>query len=1027
MYKYNNRLLYNKKYDTLHMFKGFLYECFYIREGLFMSKKNNTSIIEKIMKVAPIILGCIVILCVTFLYVGSKLLPSEKDEITEGCREYKAEWYQVFEDGEKSLVEVPGEVPAEEDELVRLTTTLPEEIKNGEVLCFRTVWQDVDIYVDGELRVHYNTESSRLFGKNSAFRYLFVELGQEDAGKELTYEFTGNSKYAGVVRKIYIGDSASIWFFIIKDSAPKALVAVCLALLSLFCIIVCIVMKFAYKKTLELNYLAWAIFLCAAWMLSESEFRQLIINNVSIMSNSTYWCLMLIPIPLVLYMNGIQKGRYKKLYVITVVYSTIMFAVGTLLQVNDAVQFTEQLPFVHAGMLFTLVSIIGTIIYDFIKKQIKDYIIVGIGVFGMLLSTIFEIGVYYMQLGLSVGTFLAIGLMFLLVMAIVKAGKDLLSTERKKQQAISAKEAEERFLANMSHEIRTPMNAIVGMTEIMLRGDLTDEQREYLNNIKSSGNALVSIINDILDISKIEAGKMELVEEVYAFRQMLGDIEKIIKNRIGSKPIELLCEADQSVPDVLYGDGLRVRQIIINLANNAVKFTEEGQIKITIKAKPVENEQIAVSVSVADTGQGIRTEDLNKLFGEFQQVDSKKNKGKEGSGLGLSISRRFIEMMGGQIEVKSEYGKGSEFFFTIYQQTVSEDMIYKLEAEEDIVNFVAPEAKVLLVDDNELNRNVAVGLLEPLQMQIDTAINGKNAVSMIQKKEYDLVFMDHMMPIMDGVEATRIIRKMEGEYYQKLPIIALTANAMKEAQQLFSQAGMNGFVSKPIQMKQICKVIREWLRQDLVEVVKSNNDNVKQEFLTEEALQIEGIDVLEGIKNAGSKELLFRLLGDYCNLIDSKILNIQQYLEDGRIRDFTIEVHALCSSSRLIGAMSLSEQFGHLEELGNANNIDRIMQETPSALEHYKQYKKWLESFAVMKEHEKKEVSKEVIRMYLRGIKEAIEAFDLDTADAAMEKLEECRLPDECITMMEKLRPLFADVAMEEIVALTEKMIVSLE
>lgn len=987
--------------------------------------ENKAGIFEKIMTVAPKIFGCIVLLCAIFLCVGSWLLPSESDEITAGCGEFETQWYHVSENGEKTPAEVPGKVPAKRGEVVTLTTVLPAEIESGRALCFRSHWQDVDIYVDGELRVHYDTKDTRPFGRNSAFRYLFVELEEEDEGKELTYEFTSQSKYAGTMGTVYFGDRAGIWLWLIGDSVPKVIVACILLLLSLLCIIVCGVIRFAYKKTLELSYLAWAIFLCAFWMLSEIEFRQLVLENVSVMTNSTYWSLMLIAIPLVLYMNGIQMGRYKKLYVISVVYSVLMFVAGTALQIFDAVQFGEQLPLIHAGMIFTLVSIIGTIIHDLFQKRIKDYMAVGIGVLGMLLSTVVEISFYYVQAEVPTGTALAMGLMFLLLTAIIKTVQDLLLTEKKKQQAISAKEAEERFLANMSHEIRTPMNVIVGMTEILLRGNLTEEQKDYLNNIKSSGNALLSIINDILDISKIEAGKMELVEDVYAFRPMLDDIEKIVRNRIGEKPIEFLYEMDQSVPDMLYGDGLRIRQIIINLANNAVKFTESGQIKITVKAEPAEDERMCVSVSVADTGQGMQQEDLKKLFVAFGQVDALKNKGKEGTGLGLLISRHFVEMMGGKIEVKSEYGKGSEFSFTIYQQTVSEDMVCEAEAQEDIVNFRAPKAKILLVDDNEVNRKVAVGLLEPLQMQIDTATNGKNALSMIREKTYDLVFMDHMMPVMDGIEATKALRETEGEYYQNLPVIALTANAMKEARGLFLEAGMNGFVSKPIQMKQICRVLREWLSQDLIEIQEV--DSNPKEPLTEESLQVEGIDISEGIKLTGSKEFLYEILGDYCTLIDSKIRSIQQYLEDERIRDFTVEVHALKSSSRMIGATMLSEQFRMLEELGNANDVEKIKQETPKVLEHYKKYKTWLAPFAAMKEREKKEAPKEEVIMYLQGIKDSMEVFDLDTADAAMEKLEECRLPENCIPMMETLRPLFADVAMEEIMAVTEKMIAMLE
>ena len=389
-------------------------------------------------------------------------MPSESDETATGCEEFETQWYHVLENGEKNPAEVPGKVPAESGEIVTLTTTLPHEIEGGEFLCFRSVWQDVNIYVGGELRVQYSTKDSRLFGANSAFRYLFVELEEEDAGKELTYEFVSRSKYAGTMRKVYIGDSAGIWLCIIKDSVPKILVAFGLILLSLLCIIVCSIIKLVYKRALQLSYLAWAIFLCAFWMLSEIEFRQLIVDNVSNITNSTYWSLMLITVPLVLYMDGIQKGRYKNLYVITVVYSTAIFVLGTVLQILDVMQFGEQLLFIHAGMIFTLISIIGTMIVDILRKHIKDYKVVGIGVFGMLLSTIVEIGLYYAQADLATGTALAMGMMFLLVMAIIKTGQDLLLRERKKQQAISAKEAEERFLANMSHEIRTPMNGIGG-------------------------------------------------------------------------------------------------------------------------------------------------------------------------------------------------------------------------------------------------------------------------------------------------------------------------------------------------------------------------------------------------------------------------------------------------------------------------------------------------------------------------------------------------------------------------------------
>ena len=568
------------------------------------------------------------------------------------------------------------------------------------------------------------------------------------------------------------------------------------------------------------------------------------------------------------------------------------------------------------------------------------------------------------------------------------------------------------------------------MTEILLRSELTNEQRDYLVNINNSGTALVSIINDILDISKIEAGKMELVEDVYATRPVMDDIYMIIKNRLGDKPIDLLVDVDSNVPEYLYGDEGRIRQIVINLLNNAIKFTQKGYVKITVKAKPVDDEKLEIFISVSDTGQGIHKEDINRLFQAFEQVDKKKNKGKEGTGLGLTISSQLISLMGGTLEVKSEYGKGSEFYFTIYQKMVSEEMQCRKEENENIMNFTAPDAEILLVDDNEINRKVAIGLLAPLQMNIDTAEDGKRAIYMMQKKKYDLVFMDHLMPIMDGIEATMELRKSNNMYMRTVPIIALSANAMKQAQEEFKAAGMNGFVAKPIVMKQICKAIRQWLPKELIFEQEETEVSFGVEKKGKEVSKLpemEGIDVAEGIKYIGSLEAWEALLGEYYKTIEMKAVKIEKYLTDELVREYTIEVHALKSTSRLIGALELSEAFRQLEEWGRENNVDALIKHTPKVLAEYRKYKDILKPYAGVGETEKKEADTEEICIYIRGIQEAVAGFDLDTADRAMVELEKCRIPEKCIPFMEQLRPLLADVAMEEILEVTDKMITLLE
>ena len=603
-------------------------------------------------------------------------------------------------------------------------------------------------------------------------------------------------------------------------------------------------------------------------------------------------------------------------------------------------------------------------------------------------------------------------------------------------QTEDANRAKTNFVSNMSHEIRTPMNSIVGITEILLRSRHSPKEQEYLLNIQSSGRVLLTIINDVLDCSKMEAGKMQLFDEPYDTCSLFHDLRISMENRIGHSGLELIYDIDQDIPCKLKGDMGRIRQVIINLVNNAIKYTEKGSVRFSVHVRQKNTDKVMLYYEVADTGIGIRKEDHKILFDAFQRVEMDRNRYVEGTGLGLTISQNLVNMMGGVIEVESEYGKGSRFFFTIEQTIIDptpvsavnyngqKDNVTEKEAE---CLFIAPEAHILLVDDNELNLVVAKELLKPLRMQIDTAENGLQAVKMVRGSQYDLVLMDHMMPVMDGIEAAKAIRALPEDKYQKLPIIALTANAMVDARKEFLNAGMNGFVAKPIDFARICNQLKLWLPKDLVrDVPKEEAKKLLADDLSDREIQPEdpqmGFSFEEGVNHCGSKAALMKTIRIFYRTIDSKADKIEQCLKEGLISDYVVEVHALKSSALLIGAVPLSEAAKELEGYGKQGKTELLEEKTPDLLAMYRDFKDILKPYADKEEAARQEASNGEWCQALQQIHQCIEQFDLDGVDRIMEKLEEYQIP-ECIReAMDQRRVYVADVSMEEIMELTDTM-----
>lgn len=1006
---------------------------------------------DKCTKIVNIIFKVFFLAVVVYFIVGQIVLPG-LNSVDYETRDLDLEWTYIRENNEQEKVTLPGNFHGDRNEKISLESKLPQDIKDGWYICIRSSRQELSVYIDGELRKEYSTRDIQPFGSVSSAGYAMVSVGSKDAGKDIKIVSQSDTTYSGVFYMPYIGDGIGIWLKIFESCAGELIISILTIMLGIIVIITCFFIRIIYKRTIDLELLGWGIVLASVWIFVNSPIRQLITPNISVSCDVAFFMVLLLPIPYGLYVNAIQNGKYKVVYLTVSILCLVDFVVCTVLHTMGIMDFADTFTFMAILCIVMIIAIAVTMTLDAINGSIKEYFLQAAGLITIALFAVAQLFIYMKRSVTFNCSWIAFGLILLLIISSIVAFRGVITMDKEKQEAIAASRAKARFLANMSHEIRTPINAVLGMDEMILRESTESKIQEYALNIQSAGNNLLSIVNQILDISKVESGKIEIINENYDFSNLIKEVVNMVELKAKDKNLEFNMNINSKLPSSLYGDSLKIKQILVNLLNNAVKYTNEGSINFTVDGGTFEN-QVILFFTVRDTGIGIKEEDLPKLFEEFERVDEEASKHIEGTGLGMAITRRLLELMGSTLEVESSYGVGSTFRFRLCQEVVDVQPIGDIEEKpqnesrlEYKVLFTAPEAQVLVVDDNIVNLKVFSSLLSSTKINVDTADSGKNCISYVRLKHYDVIFLDHMMPEMDGIETLKRLKNMDDSKCKDTPIIVLTANAVAGAREMYLDAGFDDFLSKPIIPEKLENMVFKYLPEDLVHkeeiIIEREVDNVpeidtqsgKDSNSSMELPEIEGLDWTLARSHMNDDNMLMEMINNffvsleseadylknrYEEIFENGAVTIEDVENDENLKNsldnYRIKVHSMKSSANLIGLAFLGYMARTLEYAARDGKLEVIRVMTEEFLSDWLSYKQKLKPCIQEEDGDKNIGDGRELTDILQKMETALKAVDIDLVDSLMSQVKEYKYGAEEKKLVETLNAAVTNLEEERI------------
>lgn len=884
------------------------------------NEKNHKSKLD-ILKIICIAASWVTVGVIFVLFILSELFHTTTSFEKGVIKTLDSTWTYTTGSGLSGECTFPVNINIKFGEPIEISTTLPDDIKDGEYLLWRTS-RDHRLYIGDELRLEYDGEDAWLPGKVVKGRTWALPLSADDCGKTLRIVKDEAGANNGSFAKVSYGDMYGIVGSLWAENGFRFIASLLLLFISIVLLAVNFGISHIYGiKNLSFRLLAYGMMAVSVWAITDSYLYQVVFGDNFFSGLVGYMITPIMPIVFIRYMDEVQQHRYQKICIFLVAVLLVDELAICVLHFGDILSFQRTL-----GANDTTVAIISAIAFfliikDAIDRRIKEYKWVAVGLILFIVLAGYEMAFINLAYDYPTGICMVVGIYALMACAMIHTVGDIITSERDKRAAIDASIVKSTFLANMSHEIRTPINSIIGMNEMILRENTDEDIAIYSDHIKRSCNLLMSIIGDVLDFSKIESGRFNLVTDPYKSADLVNDLYTFLSEQAAPQSLEVRTDISAAIPSVLEGDVNRIKQIVINLITNAAKYTKSGFIGLKVYATeaPVDSKSseinsgknVILHFEVSDSGIGIREEDCARLFDSFTRIDEKKNRNIQGTGLGLSIVKALTGIMGGEVTVQSAYGKGSTFCVEIPQHVVDELPIGEdwkfIKREKPAPNdyqasFKAPGKTILVVDDNESNLMVIRQLLKHTEVNTILIDNGRDAVGLCEQNKYDLILLDHMMPEFDGLDVLRTIKEHPFDQNYHTPVIVLTANATEGSRREYLEAGFDDYISKPVDGATLEGVLSKYLSEapktqeideaELKEVLEKTDAsqipdaNYLEEFFGEEKFK-------QIMLYCGGRDFACRVMAKVADDSLKALSRMRLALDDGDLEAYALAAHSI--------------------------------------------------------------------------------------------------------------------------------------